>query len=86
VTSGFAPCPGSRHVFESMPELINLGLVRKHNAEPGQRAKPRRAIPETCIYVVATLDNGITIVLRAAPSGCMLQGSQRPQAIFRGAL
>ena len=30
--------------------------------DPGQGAKPRRAIPEACIY---TLDNGITIVLRA---------------------
>jgi len=73
-----------------MPELINLGLVRKHNAEPGRKsgqgAKPRRASPETYSYVVATLDNGITIVLLAAPSSCMLQGSQRPQAIFRGAL
>jgi len=36
VTSGFAPCPGSRPVFESMPELINLGLVRKQNAMPVQ--------------------------------------------------
>jgi len=60
VTSGFAPCSGSRHVFESMPALINLGLVRKQNAESGQGAKPRRASPEICIYVV------VIIVLHAS--------------------
>ena len=61
-------------------------LVRKHNAEPGQGAKPRRARPEACICGVTSLDNGITIALRLVPCNCMLQIAQRPQAITRGAL
>jgi len=61
-------------------------MLSKTGLDPEQGAKPRRASPEACIYVVATLGNGITIALRAAPSSYMLQGSQRTQAIFRGAL
>ena len=97
MASGFTPCSGSKLPLLLTPlTYIHVGkacfrkhaycLVRKHNAEPGQGVKPRRARLEACICGVANLGNGITIALRLAPCSYTLQVTQRPQAIFRGAL
>jgi len=61
VTSGFAPCSGSRHVFENMPELINLGLVRKHNAEPGQSLGRKQSPVGRALKHAPTLSQPLTM-------------------------
>jgi len=61
-------------------------LSRESNAEYGLDVKPQRACPEVNIYCVAALENGITILLRAAPCHCKLQVTQRLHLVNRSAL
>jgi len=60
-------------------------LPRKSNAEYELDVKPRRAWPEVHIYGVTALENGITILLRAAPCNCKLQVTPRMKLVNRSA-